>query len=318
MEHYIINGYGYSLGVKSNRMIICKNSEFIKEVCLNTLKTIQINSNGVKLSSDLIFALSANNVKIFFNKNKNYAALHTMHEHKTAYVRLSQYKFCNNDVTCISLAKNIIENKIINQKNTITYGARNILSSAKDESVAILNHLHHQLKEKNNKEEIMGIEGRAAFIYFNCLQELDLFPKSFQYRTKRNSTEITNIALNYGYAILLNRIYAAAIKHGLDPYCGVLHTIRSGKPSLILDIMEQYRSYVVDRAVIKLKKRLAKTDDFEEIKSDLALNILKNFEKTIQYNDTEITINELIQKQLVNLKAHICSDKEYTPYVFRW
>lgn len=318
MEHYIINGYGYSLGVKSNRMVIYKNSEFIKEVSLNTIKTIQINSNGIKLSSDLIFALSANNIKIFFNKDKNNAALHTMHEHKTASVRLSQYKFCNNNITSINLAKNIIENKIVNQKNTIIYGARNILSPLKDESVAILNHLQKQLKEKNNREEIMGIEGRAAFIYFDCLQELDLFPKSFKYRTKKNSKEITNVALNYGYAILLNRIYAAAVQHGLDSYCGVLHAIRSGKPSLILDIMEQYRSYVVDRAVVRLKSRLSKTEDFEEIKSDLAFNILKNFEKTIQYRDTEITVNELIQKQLVSLKSHICADKEYTPFVFKW
>ena len=318
MEHYIINGYGYSLGVNSNRMIICKNSEFVKEVSLNTIKTIQINSNGVKLSSDLIFALSANNIKIFFNKDKNHAALHTMHEHKTASVRLSQYKFCNNDLNSISLSKLIIENKIINQKNTIIYGARNKSTSEKEESVAILNHLQKQLKNKNNREEIMGIEGRAAFIYFNCLQELDLFPKSFKYRTAKNSKEITNVALNYGYAILSNRIYSAAIKHGLDPYCGVLHTVRSGKPSLILDIMEQYRSYIVDRAVIKLKNRLEKIDNFDDIKSDLAVNILKNFEKHIEYNDTEISINELIQKQLVNLKSHICADKEYTPFVFKW
>ena len=86
------------------------------------------------------------------------------------------------------------------------------------------------------------------------------------------------MALNYGYAILLNRIYAAAVKNGLDPYCGVLHAVRSGKPSLVLDIMEQYRSYVVDRAVVKLKSRLSKTDNFEEIKSDLAFTILKNFD----------------------------------------
>ena len=82
--------------------------------------------------------------------------------------------------------------------------------------------------------------------------------------------------------------------------------------------MEQYRSYVVDRAVVKLKNRLAKTNSFEEIKSDLAFSILKNFEKTIQYNDTEITVDELIQKQLVSLKSHICAEKEYTPFVFKW
>lgn len=318
MEHLVINSYGYSLGVKSNRLVIFKNSEFIKEVGLNTIKTIQINSNGVKLSSDLIFALSANNIKLFFNKDKNNASLHTMHEHKTASVRLSQYKFCNNNITGLNLAKNIIENKIINQKNTIVYGARNIQSSVKDEAIFTLSYLQKQLKEKNSKEEIIGLEGRAAFIYFNCLQELGLLPKSFKYRTKKNSIEITNVALNYGYAILLNRIYAAAIKHGLDPYCGVLHTMRSGKPSLILDIMEQYRSYVVDRAIVKLKSRLSKTENFEEVKSDLAFNILKNFEKTIQYRDTEITVNELIQKQLVNLKSHICADKEYAPFVFKW
>lgn len=318
MEHYIINGYGYSLGVKSNRMVIYKNSEFIKEVSLNTIKTIQINSNGIKLSSDLIFALSANNIKIFFNKDKNNAALHTMHEHKTASVRLSQYKFCNNNITSINLAKNIIENKIVNQKNTIIYGARNILSPLKDESVAILNHLQKQLKEKNNREEIMGIEGRAAFIYFDCLQELDLFPNSFKYRTKRNSTELTNIALNYGYAILRNRIYDIAVKSGFDPFCGILHVNRSGRPALILDIMEQYRSYIVDRAVIKLKNKIENATEFHEIKLELANEILKRFEKYAVYEGREKTVENIMKKQINNLKAHICAKKEYSSYVFRW
>lgn len=318
MEHYIINGYGYSLGVKSNRMVICKNSEFIKEVSLNTIKTIQINSNGVKLSSDLIFALSANNVKIFFNKDNNCSSLHTMYEHKTASVRQAQYSFCNDETLSTMLAKDIIKSKIKNQRAAIIYAARNIKNGFKSQSINMMDNLLTELSLKNDKQSILGIEGKAADIYFTCLQGLHLFPKTFEYRTKRNSIELTNISLNYGYAILRNRLYDIAVKSGFDPFCGILHVNRSGRPALILDIMEQYRSYIVDRAIIKLKDRIEKAADFSDIKLDIANEILKRFEKYVVYEGREITVENVIRKQINKLKAHICSNKEYSSYVFRW
>lgn len=318
MEHIVINTYGYSLGTKSNRLEVKKDGRLVKEISLNKLKTIQINSNGIKLSSDLIFTLSANNVKVFFNKDNNYSSLHTMYEHKTASIRQAQYSFCNNYTLSTTLAKDIINGKIKNQRAVIIYAARNIKNGFKSQSINMLDNLLTELTLKKDKQSILGIEGRAADIYFTCLQGLHLFPNSFKYRTKRNSTELTNIALNYGYAILRNRIYDIAVKSGFDPFCGILHVNRSGRPALILDIMEQYRSYIVDRAVIKLKNKIENATEFHEIKLELANEILKRFEKYAVYEGREKTVENIMKKQINNLKAHICAKKEYSSYVFRW
>lgn len=318
MEHVLINTYGYSLGVKGNRLEIKKAGRLVKEIGLNKLKTIQINSSGIHFSSDVIYALSANNVKIFFSKANNCSSLHTMYEHKTASVRQAQYGFCNVEALSTLLAKDIIKSKIKNQRAAIIYAARNIKNGFKSQSINMLDNLLTELSLKNDKQSILGIEGKAADIYFTCLQGLNLFPKTFEYRTKRNSTEITNVSLNYGYAILRNRLYDIAVKSGFDPFCGILHVNRSGRPALILDIMEQYRSYIVDRSIIKLKDRIEKASNFNDIKAELANEILKRFEKYVVYAGSEITVENVIKKQINKLKAHICSNKEYSSYVFRW
>lgn len=318
MEHLVINSYGYSLSLKSNRLIVKKNSSIVKEVCLNTLKTIQVNSDGVTLSSNLLFALSANGIEIFFYKNRNYSTFHTMYEHKTANIRIQQYKFCNDDNASLLLAKNIIANKIENQRATLIYEARNIKDNFKNKVINLIDNLLIDLNKQENKQSLLGIEGISASLYFSSLSNLKLFPQSFRYRTKRNSTEITNIALNYGYAILCNRIYSYIVKSGLDPYCSILHTMRSGKPSLILDIMEQYRSYIVDRAIIKLKNKLENITCFDEVKSEVANKVLSNFSKSVYYNENHVTVDNLIIKQINQLKGHICANKPYSPYIFRW
>lgn len=131
MEHFLINTYGYSLGVKSNRLEVKKHGSIVKEISLNKLKTIQINSAGIHFSSDVIYALSANNVKIFFNKDNNCSSLHTMYEHKTASVRQAQYSFCNDETLSTMLAKDIIKSKIKNQRAAIIYAARNVKNGFK-------------------------------------------------------------------------------------------------------------------------------------------------------------------------------------------
>lgn len=137
-------------------------------------------------------------------------------------------------------------------------------------------------------------------------------------RTKRYSTEITNISLNYGYAILENFIYKSIINAGLDPYMGVLHSIRSGKPSLVLDIMEEYRSFIVDRNIIKLKSRLSSVKQFETIKKDVANAVIKSISKKVKYNGRNLSVESIIQRQIYKLSAYLCDDKKYKSYIFRW
>ena len=165
---------------------------------------------------------------------------------------------------------------------------------------------------------ILGIEGKAADIYFNGLKKLNLFPETFFIRTKRYSSEITNISLNYGYAILENFIYKALINAGLDPYFGVLHSLRSGKPSLVLDVMEEYRSFIVDRNIIKMKGRLETVKKFETIKKEVASEVIKSISKTVKYNGRSLSVESVIQRQIYKISAYLCGNKKYKSYIFRW
>jgi CRISPR-associated protein Cas1 len=112
------------------------------------------------------------------------------------------------------------------------------------------------------REQLLGIEGYIAERYWHSIQTLHRFPGRIpQGRDKFNS------AINYGYGILYNEVERACLYVGLDPYLGLYHSERYGKPSLVLDMVEEFRVSVVDSAVVPLflKKQLGKPGDFEMI-----------------------------------------------------
>lgn len=325
MKHIIVNNYGLFLGLKSHRLTIKKDGNTQDEVALNRIKTIQILSRGISLSSDLVTACSHRGIKIFFNTFNSFSALHTLYEHKSVQIRKNQFEVAES-IKGIELARTLIIGKLKNQRATLLYSSRNIKNEQKDKTTAQFDKIISQLKNKKDisREFILGIEGVGANYYFEYLKSQSLLPKSFEYRTNRHSEEITNIALNYAYAILFNFIYKACINAGLEPYLGVLHSVRSAKPSLVLDIMEEYRSFVVDRNIIKLRSKLSNakgshsTTAFEQVKKDVASAILTTLSKKYKYNHKNLSLESIIQRQVYKVSGYFCSQNKYKPYIFRW
>ncbi|MGH3927306.1 MAG: CRISPR-associated endonuclease Cas1, partial [Pseudonocardiaceae bacterium] len=101
--------------------------------------------------------------------------------------------------------------------------------------------------------EILGIEGNAARDYFRGLALLA--PGVMPGRTRRPPLDPFNCLLSFGYGMLRVAIHGALEQVGLDPYLGFLHGIRSGKPALALDLMEEFRPLLVDRLVLTLINR---------------------------------------------------------------
>jgi CRISPR-associated protein Cas1 len=319
MKHIVVNNYGMFLGLRSQRLTIKQDGTVINEIALNRIKTIQVLSRGISLSSDLIDSCSHRGIKIFFNTFNTFSAIHALYEHKSVIVRKNQFEVCDSKKG-LELARQLILGKIKNQRATLLYSSRNIKNREKDRVIESFNRWIYELKNKKDisKEFILGMEGVSASYYFEYLRYSSLLPSSFNYRTKKNSDEITNIALNYGYAILFNFIYKACINAGLEPYYGVLHSLRSAKPSLVLDIMEEYRSFVVDRNIIKLRSKLSKSSDFDRVKRDIATNILNTLSKKYKYNHKRLTLESIIQRQVYKISGYFCSRNSYKPYIFRW
>ncbi len=125
--------------------------------------------------------------------------------------------------------------------------------------------------------------------------------------------------LNFGYAILSSYILAAIENAGLEPYIGVLHGIRPGKMSLVLDIMEEYRAWVVDRSVIKLRSQ---SIDCDTMNTDLKKSLIKQIQNTCSkkylYHKKRVRLEHIIQRQIYRLSGHFCGEKKYRPYIFKW
>src|SRR5690606_1629977 len=105
------------------------------------------------------------------------------------------------------------------------------------------------------RTQLMGIEGYCANLYWSAWSLI--IPKLYDFpgRTGRHATDPVNVLLNYGYGILYGEVQNALVLAGLEPYAGLLHTDRPGKPSLTLDLIEEFRAPIVDRTVVGLLNR---------------------------------------------------------------
>ena len=108
------------------------------------------------------------------------------------------------------------------------------------------------LPDAASVEEIMGMEGAASNVYFACVAGLLPPEVSFPCRSRRPPRDMANAALSYAYSLLLGECTAALFAAGLEPSLGVLHASTDKRPSLSLDLMEEFRPLLVDRMVFGL------------------------------------------------------------------
>ena len=118
----------------------------------------------------------------------------------------------------------------------------------------------------SDKKQVMGFEGMASSIYFEVFHHLILNQNDYFHfygRNRRPPKDAVNAMLSLAYTLIANDMTAALETVGLDPYVGFLHTLRPGRTSLALDMMEEFRAYLGDRFVLSLiNKRQITHQDF--------------------------------------------------------
>ena len=131
---------------------------------------------------------------------------------------------------------------------------------------AFLGQSMNKIRECEDAGTLLGLEGEAASVYFSAFDELILQQKEdfyFHGRNKRPPLDNVNAMLSFGYSLLAGMCGGALEAVGLDPYVGFFHTDRPGRMSLALDLMEEFRSVMVDRFVLTLiNKRIMKPEYF--------------------------------------------------------
>lgn len=110
-------------------------------------------------------------------------------------------------------------------------------------------HMHawrRSLAGARTLDEVMGIEGACSNAYFDALAGCVSADVTFDGRSRRPPRDLPNAALSYGYAILLSECVGALHAAGLEPSLGIAHAPTDKRPSLALDLMEQFRPLRAD------------------------------------------------------------------------
>jgi CRISPR-associated protein Cas1 len=191
-------------------------------------------------------------------------------------LRKAQYEAQASDEKTSNIARAIVAGKVRNGRHAVLRASRDCGDAEKRKRLracadALANMLA-LLPDTPDIEAIRGIEGQAAALYFDTFGDMlsvSTEEFSFKLRTRRPPRDRVNALLSFLYALLTNDCTAACEGVGLDPQFGFLHCLRPGRPSLALDLMEEFRAYLADRLVLTLiNRRQIRPEHFEDHPGD--------------------------------------------------
>ena len=171
----------------------------------------------------------------------------------------------------------------------------------------------------------MNIEGRSAAKYWEAMGALLGDESEWLGREGRGAKDPINSALNYGYAILYGQVEKVLILAGLDPYAGFVHTDRAGKPSLVLDLIEEFRQQVTDRVIFGMLGKGSEITVDEEgmleekARKQIAQKIFERLESEERYEGMKHKIRTIMFKQAQAIASFARGDRSiYKPFIGGW
>ena len=174
-------------------------------------------------------------------------------------LRTKQWDFSKNEKFALEVSKLFIAGKIQNYRNILARFLRDNGNNEKvREVVDQLKYCKQKALASADLDSLRGVEGDAANRYFEVFSQLILHQKDdfiFTGRNRRPPKDAVNALLSFVYTLIASDMASALETVGLDPYIGFLHTLRPGRASLALDMMEELRAYLGDRLILSLINR---------------------------------------------------------------
>jgi CRISPR-associated protein Cas1 len=269
IQHLIADEFGSHIGKYQGRLKVTKAKEVLAQAPLLHLETLTISNNGVSISADAIRACTEHGIPIHFISGTGtpYADIYSSGLTGTVLTRRAQL-LAYNDYRAIHLALAFAGGKIQNQAALLKYIAKYrkerepaVYKELRWLAGEILDHMeelcaidflapreHYTIDDVRG--QLLSTEGRAAQKYWRGLKTV--LPEALEWpgREGRGARDAFNSALNYGDGILYGPVQRAIVLAGLDPFGGYIQVDRPGKPSLVLDLIEEGRVPAVDRTVL--------------------------------------------------------------------
>lgn len=337
VEHLLVEQFASFVGKYSERIVVTIKGERVQQAPLLYLQTITIASDGVSISSDAISACCERGIPIFFvnGYGSSVASLYAAGLNGTILTRREQLR-AYDDLRGVHLGCAFATGKIENQAVTLKYFAKNRrdtptgerlleASVAVRDHIAVIDRVAKAQRIEEVREMLMAAEGGAAKVYWEAAR--DVVPEQYAWanRETRGATDPVNSLLNYGYGILRSQVERAVMYAGLDPFGGYVHADRPGKPSLSLDLIEEFRQTAVDRVVIGLVNRQFTVEQDEqgmlslETRKTFAAHVQSHLKTSVRYRGQQTRLAQVIQSQAREVAAFVRGDRAaYEPYKATW
>lgn len=276
----------------------------------------------------------------FFTEHGRFIARVQGPVHGNVLLRRAQYRMADEEQSCAAIAKDFLLGKLANTRAVLLRFMRDHTPEGESsenfrDALSTTEALAVQIKASSVTEEMRGCEGIAARAYFDAFDGMILHQKDFfkfQERTRRPPLDAVNAMLSYVYSILAHETASALEGVGLDPAVGFLHKDRPGRPSLALDMMEEFRTWLADRLVLSMiNMKQVRPENFRitesravQMNEEARKKIIAEWQARKQdeikhpYTGEKIPVGMIFHLQAMLLARRIRGDmREYPPFVWK-
>ena len=341
MKRLVVDGYGRVICRHGNQIIVKEGGRVLHRVTPENLRQIVIVGRGL-ITFDAMRLLGMHGVDVIaIDKRGRIITRLSSGMMRTVRTRREQYK-AYEDYRSGHLSKQFIYAKLRNQCAVLGTLAK-VRKDVNPEDAELILASRDEIKRQTEflmeiedepitsiRSDIMSIEAMASRSYWSAVSLVIPEEFGFEGRSRRGAKDPINAMLNYGYSLLEGEVWRGIHYAGLDPYGGFLHVDRPGRPSLVLDLMEEFRQQLIDKAVIGfVTKRMATPEDFtfesgrcmigETLRRRLVAKILERFERYQWYKDRRRRWCDIIHLQAVEMAKFLRGEVgRYEGFYLRW
>ena len=268
-----VQAQGAFLGKSGDSIVIKEQGHKVGDTKL--FETSQVNLMGnVQISTQTVQELCRRGIPlVYFSTGGWFYGMTTGPVHKNIELRLHQYRAANDPDRSLLLARRFVSTKIRNCRTMLRRNAHDLNREVLDQ----LKESVDSAGQSTTLASLLGVEGTAARIYFQSFSKMIKQPNmedvfSFHGRNRRPPKDPVNALLSLACALIAKELTVVLSAVGFDPYLGFYHQPRYGRPSLALDLMEEFRPLVADSTVIgAINNGVVRPSDFVSFRQGVAL-----------------------------------------------
>jgi CRISPR-associated protein Cas1 len=242
---------GSKLSREGRRLIVSKD-----EVTLAQVSTIQVSQvivfGNIQITTPALRLLLEERIEVvLLSEHGQFYGRVVGPENGNGSLRVAQVLCSRDQAFALRTAQQMVYGKVHNSKVFLLRYARRLESEPLRQLADRLSELLQRVSRTENHNSLMGVEGIASAIYFGAWKELLHPPWSLDKRQRRPPPDPVNVLLSFGYTVLTQNVLGAVLTAGLDPHVGFLHQLNYNRPSLALDLVEEFRPVIVDSVVLR-------------------------------------------------------------------